>query len=63
MWMTKDGITRYVSDREVQKFKNLGFKEVEVKDNKLKLADDKAKADKKGEDKNGSKTQDKADAL
>lgn len=63
MWMTKDGITRHVSDREVQKFKDLGFKETEVKEQKLKLADDKSKADKKADEKNGAKAQDKADAL
>ena len=63
MWMTKDGITRHVSDREVQKFKDLGFKQVEVKENKLKLADEKSKADKKADDKNGAKAQDKANEL
>lgn len=63
MWMTKDGITRYVSDREVQKFKDLGFKETEVKEEKLKLSDDKSKSDKKAENKNGASAQNKADAL
>lgn len=63
MWMTKDGITRHVSDREVQKFKDLGFKQVEVKDSKLKLADEKSKADKKADDKNGAKAQEKVSEL
>ena len=63
MWMTKDGITRHVSDREVQKFKDLGFKQVEVKENQLKLSDENSKADKQADHKNGAKAQDKADAL
>lgn len=63
MWMTKDGITRHVSDREVQKFKDLGFKETEVKEEKLKLSDEKSKSDKKAENKNGASAQNKVDAL
>lgn len=64
MWMYKDGITREVEDREVSKFKDLGFEEVKDANSKLKLSEDgKSKDGKKSEDKNGSKAQNSADEL
>ena len=62
MWMYKDGITRFVSDREAENFKNMGYKEVKPDDGKIQIDKDPKKPD-DGKKNNGSSAQNKADAL
>lgn len=60
MWMYKDGITRFVPEKKIAEYKNMGYKAVEVKE--PKLAEDK-KPEKKAEKESGAKAQDNADKL